>query len=92
MKDVEDYFKGGLSLSENISFPNTGNDIVDLVREMNSNGLRVDYIDTTGELQRVPVINTVGSRGDRSGERSGYYVFYQTNFTASRTVPTSANG
>ena len=79
MKDVEDYFKGGLSLSENISFPNTGNDIVDLVREMNSNGLRVDYIDTTGELQRVPVINTVGSRGDRSGERSGYYVFYQTN-------------
>ncbi len=51
MKDVQDYFEGGLALSEDIAFPNTAGDITDLVREMNSNGLRVDYIDMTGELQ-----------------------------------------
>ena len=79
MKDVQDYFKGGLALSEDIAFPNTAGDITDLVREMNSNGLRVDYIDMTGELQRVSVVATTDVRADRSGERSGYYVFYQTD-------------
>lgn len=79
MKDVQDYFEGGLALSEDIAFPNTAGDITDLVREMNSNGLRVDYIDMTGELQRVSVIATTDVRADRSGERSGYYVFYQTD-------------
>ena len=46
---------------------------------MNGDGLRVDHIDTTGELQRVSVIATTGVRADRSGERSGYYVFFQTD-------------
>ena len=58
MKDVEDYFEGGLALSDDIAFPNTAGDITDLVRQMNNDGLRVDYIDTTGELQRVPVVAT----------------------------------
>ena len=79
MKDAQDYFKGGLAVSEHLAFPITGGEISDLVSQMNGDGLRVDHIDTTGELQRVSVIATTGVRADRSGERSGYYVFFQTD-------------
>jgi len=78
MKDANDYFPGGLALSEHLLFPNTGGDIADLIRQMNNDGLRVDAVDLSGELNRVPVTETLGARADRSGERSGYYVFHQT--------------
>ena len=78
MKDVRDYFKGGLALSEHLLFPNSGGDVADLVRQMNNDGLRVDAINLTGELNRVPVIESLGSRGDRSHERSGWYIYHET--------------
>jgi len=45
----------------------------DLIKEMNEAGLRVNYLDTTGSLVRVPVLSSGQARGDRSQERSGWY-------------------
>lgn len=78
MADLTEYFgKEGLVLDKNFAFSGANKSVSDLINEMQSHGLIVDFIDTSGELVRVPVAAGLGHRPDRSGERSGYYVYNQ---------------
>lgn len=53
---------------------NKGKDTRDLINEMQSQGLRVDHLEITGEIIRVPVNELAGIKQDSSGQKSGYYV------------------
>ena len=78
MADLTEYFgKEGLVVDKNFAFSGANKSVSDLLNEMQSHGLIVDFIDTSGELVRVPVAAGMGNRPDRSGERSGYYVYNQ---------------
>ena len=49
-------------------------DLNDLVGELSNHGLQVDHLDTSGNLVRVRVGEGLGSKADRSNQRSGWYV------------------
>ena len=53
---------------------NKGKDTRDLINEMQAQGLRVDHLEITGEIVRVPVNELAGIKQDSSGQKSGYYV------------------
>ena len=53
---------------------NKGKDTRDLINEMQAQGLRVDHLEITGEIIRVPVAELAGMKQDSSGQKSGYYV------------------
>lgn len=61
---------------KNLAYRNVSRNINDLINEMNSNGLEVSAIDTSGEVVRVPIRGTKNSRPDKFGEKSGFYFFY----------------
>ncbi len=78
MSDLTQFFgKQGIVLDKNLAFTNTSKSNADLIKEMQSHGLLVDYLDTTGALVRVPVSAGLNHRPDKGGERSGYYVYNQ---------------
>ena len=78
MSDLTQFFgKEGVVLDKNFAFTNTSKSNADLIREMQSHGLLVDYLDTSGVLVRVPVSAGQNHRPDKGGEKSGYYVYNQ---------------
>jgi len=78
MSDLTQFFgKQGVVLDKNFAFTNTSKSNADLIKEMQSHGLLIDYLDTTGALVRVPVSAGQNHRPDKGGERSGYYVYNQ---------------
>ena len=79
MTDLTKYLGNeGLIIDENFHFRGGKKSIDSLINELTNDGLVVDYINTTGELVRVPVRAGVGVRPDKFGERSGWYVFNET--------------
>ena len=79
MVDLTKYVgKEGIVIDGNFSFRGEKKSIDSLINEMSEDGLRIDYINTTGELVRVSVTAQNGIRPDKHGERSGWYVFNQT--------------
>ena len=56
-----------------------GKDTNDLINEMQAQGLRVDYLQITGEIVRVPVNELAGVRADSGGQKSGFYVVNEVN-------------
>ena len=78
MTDLTEFFgKEGVVLDKNFAFTNTSKSNADLISEMQSHGLLVDYLDTSGALVRVPVSAGQNHRPDKAGEKSGYYVYNQ---------------
>ena len=78
MADLTEYFgKAGLVVDKNFAFSGANKSLSDLISEMQGNGLVVDFIDTSGELVRVPVSATALNRPDKTNERSGWYVYNQ---------------
>ena len=78
MTDLTQFFgKEGLAIDPNFAFANKGKSIQDLINEMQTHGLLVDYIDMSGELVRCKVGAVANCRPDKVGEASGYYVFNQ---------------
>lgn len=76
--DLTEYFgKAGLVVDKNFAFSGANKSLSDLISEMQGNGLVVDFIDTSGELVRVPVSATASNRPDKTNERSGWYVYNQ---------------
>ena len=76
--DLTEYFgKAGLVVDKNFAFSGADKSPSDLISEMQGNGLVVDFIDTSGELVRVPVSATASNRPDKTNERSGWYVYNQ---------------
>ena len=63
------YGDKGIVLDQNYAFSNTSKSNADLINEMRSHGLLVDFLDTTGNLVRVPVSAGVNHRPDK-GVRS----------------------
>ena len=47
---------------------NKGKDTRDLINEMQAQGLRVDHLEITGEIVRVPVNELAGIKQDSSGQ------------------------
>ncbi len=72
--DLTKYFPNGNELEQNKS-----KDTSDLINEMQAQGLRVDYLEITGEIVRVPVNELAGIKQDSSGQKSGYYVVNELN-------------
>tara|TARA_R110002110_G_scaffold266976_2_gene482742 strand:- start:60 stop:1928 length:1869 start_codon:yes stop_codon:yes gene_type:complete len=74
------YGEDGLVIDPVLGFTSSSKDISDLIKEMNDNGLLVSVIDMSGDVIRVAVKGTGQSRPDKpnSGERSGWYSFFQT--------------
>ena len=68
----------GIVIDENFRFRGEKKSIDSLISEMTNDGLFIDYVNTTGELVRVPVKAGTGVRPDKHGERSGWYVFNET--------------
>ena len=52
---------------------NRGNE-ADLIAEMQTIGLNVGFLNTSGDLVRIPVQATPGVRPDKGNEKSGWYV------------------
>ena len=78
MTDLTKFFgEEGLAIDPNFAFANKGKSIQDLMNEMQTHGLLVDYIDMSGELVRCKVGAVANCRPDKVGEASGYYVFNQ---------------
>ena len=78
MTDLTQFYgEQGLVIDKNFAFTSTSKSNGDLISEMRSNGLLVDFLDTTGNLVRVSVSATANSRPDKSNERSGYYAYNQ---------------
>jgi putative DNA primase/helicase len=78
MSDLTQFYgKEGVVLDKNFAFTNTSKSNADLISEMQSHGLLVDYLDTSGALVRVPVSAGQNHRPDKGGEKSGYYVYNQ---------------
>ena len=76
MTDLTEFYgEQGLVIDKNFAFTSTSKSNSDLISEMRSNGLLVDFLDTTGNLVRVSVSATANSRPDKSNERSGYYAY-----------------
>ena len=78
MTDLTEFYgEQGLVIDKNFAFTSTSKSNSDLISEMRSNGLLVDFLDTTGNLIRVPVGATANTRPDKANERSGYYAYNQ---------------
>ena len=78
MTDLTEFYgEQGLVIDKNFAFTSTSKSNSDLISEMRSNGLLVDFLDTTGNLIRVPVSATANTRPDKANERSGYYAYNQ---------------
>lgn len=78
MTDITEFFGNkGLVLDKNFAFEGTEKSINDLINEMRSHGLLVDFLQTDGSLVRVPVSATANTRPDKGGEKSGYYCYNQ---------------
>lgn len=78
MTDLTQFFgKEGLAIDQNFAFANKGKSTQDLINEMQTHGLLVDYIDTSGDLVRCKVGAVANCRPDKVGELSGYYVYNQ---------------
>ena len=76
--DLTQYFgKDGLVIDQNFAFVDKSKSISELVAEMQTHGLQVEFIETTGELIRTKVSAAAGVRPDKSNEQSGWYVFNQ---------------
>jgi len=56
-----------------------GKDTNDLINEMQAQGLRIDYLQITGEIVRVPVNDLAGVKADSGGQKSGFYVVNEVN-------------
>jgi len=69
--DLTKYFNERIVLND-LGFSN-GKNTSDLISEMQSHGLLVDFLDITGEIVRVPV-KAIASKADSGGQKSGYYV------------------
>ena len=66
--DLRKYFP------ENSLEQTKGKDTNDLINEMQAQGLRVDFLQITGEIVRVPVSELAGVKADSGGQKSGFYV------------------
>ena len=78
MTDLTQFYgEQGLVIDKNFAFTSTSKSNGDLISEMRSNGLLVDFLDTTGNLVRVSVSATANSRPDKANERSGFYAYNQ---------------
>jgi len=78
MTDLTEFYgEQGLVIDKNFAFTSTSKSNGDLISEMRSNGLLVDFLDTTGNLVRVSVAATANSRPDKANERSGFYAYNQ---------------
>ncbi len=69
----------GLVLDQNFAFKGKGKSVDDCIEQMQSDGLRVDFINNSGELVRVSVGASLNTRPDKSNEKSGWYVFNETS-------------
>ena len=78
------YGPDGLVLDSNFLIRGAGKTTDDMLKEMQSTGLRVDYLITSGELIRCPVTAKSNVRGDKGLEKSGWYVIneHQNNYYA----------
>ena len=76
--DLTKFYENGLVLDKELHFGSAGKDIADLISEMNTNGLLVSSIDTSGEVIRVKVTGGANHRNDKSNEKSGWYCFFET--------------
>ena len=73
--DLTKYFgEEGIVIDRNFVLHGAGKTSDDLLREMQYNGLLVNYLDTSGELTRVPVTASPGVRPDKGRAKSGGYV------------------
>ena len=68
------YGKKGIVIDRNFVIHGAGKSSDDLLMEMQGNGLLVNYLDTSGELVRVPVTASANVRPDKGREKSGWYV------------------
>lgn len=79
MIDFKDIYAGH-SQSQTVKYKQSNKDIYDLIEQMQSDGLRVNNIDTSGEVIRCGVDATSGvSRPDKAGETSGWYSYHETD-------------
>ncbi len=65
--------KYGLDRTKDFIEKNRGNES-DLIAEMQSVGLNIDFLNLSGDLVRVPVQASNGVRPDKANEKSGWYV------------------
>ena len=63
----------GLNKEKSYLEKNRGNE-ADLIAEMQTIGLNVGFLNTSGDLVRIPVQATPGVRPDKGNEKSGWYV------------------
>lgn len=71
--DLTKYFPEGNNLEQN-----KPKDLSDLINEMQAQGLRIDHLQITGEIVRVPVTELAGTKAD-TNQKSGYYVVNEVN-------------
>ena len=71
--DLTKYFPEGNNLEQN-----KPKDTNDLINEMQAQGLRIDHLQITGEIVRVPVNELAGVKAD-TNQKSGYYVVNEVN-------------
>jgi phage/plasmid primase-like uncharacterized protein len=71
--DLTKYFPEGNNLEQN-----KPKDLSDLINEMQAQGLRIDHLQITGEIVRVPVTDIAGTKAD-TNQKSGYYVVNEVN-------------
>jgi len=69
----------GLVLDQNFAFKGKGKSVDDCIAQMQADGLRVDFINNSGELVRVSVGASLNTRPDKFNEKSGWYVFNENN-------------
>ena len=74
--DLTQYFgKDGLVIDQNFAFVDKSKSISELVAEMQTHGLQVEFIETTGELIRTKVSAAAGVRPDKvTSSRVGMYL------------------
>lgn len=71
--DLTKYFPEGNNLEQT-----KPKDLSDLINEMQAQGLRIDHLQITGEIVRVPVNELAGVKAD-TNQKSGYYVINEVN-------------
>ena len=71
--DLTKYFPQGNNLEQT-----KPKDLSDLINEMQAQGLRIDHLQITGEIVRVPVNELAGVKAD-TNQKSGYYVINEVN-------------
>jgi len=71
--------KDGLVVDPSFLYKKNKGNESDLIAEMQAVGLNVSFLNTSGELVRVPVTATQGIRPDKGNEKSGWYVINTFN-------------